>query len=257
MKQLQTFSNNEFGELPVIVAEGAVWFGAMEAAMALSLTNPVEAIKNYVYEDELESYEVTDQFGRSTKKEFTNELGLYALIINAAKQANSTDIKAKAKAYKRWITNEVLPAIRRSERHVIDIGGLSPLLWLMLQIEQRQRALEAALHQKVEQSHAVKDAFVQRDEDWRNTMNSLMKGAAYRMGGNYQELRRRSYDILEERARCDLDKRLGNLLERLVLQGATKTQLKNTTRMTVIEADPKLKEIYTTIVKELSIETMV
>lgn len=104
---------------------------------------------------------------------------------------------------------------------------------------------------------SIKETFLQRDENWRNKINGMMKGASYRLGGNYQELRRQSYAILEDRARCNLDKRLRNLVERLEAQGATKTQLKNTSRMDVIEADPKLKEIYTTIVKELAIGTIV
>jgi Rha family phage regulatory protein len=123
--------------------------------------------------------------------------------------------------------------------------------------ERRMKLLETAQQEHTAQLETIKETFLQHDEDWRNKMNTLIKGAAFRMGGNYQELRNRSYNLLEERARCDLDKRLRFLVERLERQGATKTQLKNTTKMTVIEADPKLKEIYTTIVKELSIGTMV
>jgi len=122
--------------------------------------------------------------------------------------------------------------------------------------ERRMKVLELQVTESAETISAIKETFLQRDEDWRNKINGLMKGASYRMGGNYQELRRQSYAILEERARCDLDKRLRNLVERLELSGATKTQLKNTSRMDVIEADPRLKEIYTTVVKEISIGTI-
>lgn len=257
MDQLQTFNNSVFGELPIIIVDKVEWFGATEAATALSFANPYDAIKNHVDNDDLAVHEVTDNLGRKQKKKFTTESGLYALIFGAARQGNNLEIKEKAKAYKRWVTNEVLPSIRKTGSYGVDLEGLSPLLQLMIQTEQRQKQLEATQQQQAEQIDTIKETFMQRDEDWRNKMNSLMKGAAFRMGGNYQELRRRSYDVLEERARCDLDKRLRNLVERLEAQGATKTQLKNTTRMTVIEADPKLKEIYTTIVKELSIGTMV
>jgi len=126
-----------------------------------------------------------------------------------------------------------------------------------VQQERRIVALESGLNEAARTMAAVKETFLQRDENWRNKINGLMKGASYRLGGNYQELRRQSYEMLEDRARCDLDKRLRNLVERLEIQGATKTQLKNTSRMDVIEADPRLKEIYTTIVKELSIGTLV
>jgi Rha family phage regulatory protein len=99
----------------------------------------------------------------------------------------------------------------------------------------------------------IQDTFLQRDEDWRKSINTMLNRAAFRMGGQYRDLRNRSYDILEERGRCNLNIRLSNLKERLRDEGATKSRLNQTTKMDVIEVDPRLKEIYTTIVKELSI----
>lgn len=253
MNQLQTFNNNVFGELPVIIVDGVEWFGATEAAIALSFSDPHKAISNHVDEDDSTVHPVTDSLGRKQNKKFINESGLYALIFGAAKQGNNPEIKERAKEYKRWVTSEVLPSIRRTGTYGVELEGLSPLLQLMIQTEQRQNQLEATQQRQAEQIATIKETFLQRDENWRNKINGLMKGASYRLGGNYQELRRQSYSMLEERARCDLDKRLRNLVERLEAQGATKTQLKNTSRMDVIEAEPRLKEIYTTIVKELSI----
>ncbi|MNP84910.1 hypothetical protein D3C76_1844310 [compost metagenome] len=62
--------------------------------------------------------------------------------------------------------------------------------------------------------------------------------------------------MLEERGKCQLNIRLKNLQDRLADAGATKTKINETNRMDVIESDPRLKEIYTTIVKELSIGTL-
>ncbi|MDF2651390.1 MAG: Rha family transcriptional regulator [Paenibacillus sp.] len=70
---------------------------------------------------------------------------------------------------------------------------------------------------------------------------------------NFQALRNESYKMLEDRAHCDLDKRLRNLIDRLQQSGATKTQISKTSKMDVIENEPRLKEIYTAIVKELSV----
>ncbi len=99
----------------------------------------------------------------------------------------------------------------------------------------------------------IQETFLKRDEDWRKSINSMFNSTAKSSGGNYQELRTRSYKLLEERGRCQLDIRLSNLKRRLEETGATKTRIEKTTRMDVIEADTRLKEIYTTIVKELSI----
>ena len=51
--------------------------------------------------------------GRKQQKKFTNESGLYSLVFGAAKQGNNPEIKEKAKAFKRWVTSEVLPTIRK------------------------------------------------------------------------------------------------------------------------------------------------
>lgn len=139
----------------------------------------------------------------------------------------------------------------------LNVDALSPQLKLLIQMEQRTLQLEERQQETEQAITTIKETFLQRDEDWRNKINGMIKGAAYRMGGIYQDLRRQSYAMLEERGRCDLDKRLRNLVDRLEAQGASKTQLKNTSRMDVIEAEPRLKEIYTTIVKELSIGAMV
>lgn len=138
----------------------------------------------------------------------------------------------------------------------LSIEALSPQLQLLINMEQKQLQLEARQQETEQKLETIKETFLQRDEDWRKRINGMIKGAAFNMGGAYQELRRQSYDMLEERAHCDLDRRLRNLVERLEAQGATKTQLKNTSRMDVIEAEPRLKEIYTTIVKELAIGTL-
>lgn len=109
----QIFNHPIFGDLLVTVMNGMEWFGATEAAKALSFTNPHAAIQNHVEENDLTVREVIDSLGRTQQKKFTNESGLYSLILGAAKQGNNPEIQAKAKEFKRWVTSEVLPTIRK------------------------------------------------------------------------------------------------------------------------------------------------
>ncbi|MOA40596.1 hypothetical protein D3C78_1624850 [compost metagenome] len=118
------------------------------------------------------------------------------------------------------------------------------------QIEQRQA------HQE-QQLTTIKETFLQRDDNWRTKIKGLINGAAKRSGRPHRDIWTDSYNLLEERARCDLKRRLRGLQQRLEDSGATKTKINDTNRIDVIEEDPKLKEIYTTIVKELSIGTLV
>ncbi|MFB9324222.1 ORF6N domain-containing protein, partial [Cryptosporangium minutisporangium] len=99
------------------------------------------------------------------------------------------------------------------------------------QIEQRQQRTES-------QITTIKETFLQRDDDWRNKINGLLNGAAKRSGGAYRDLRSLSYQKLEERGRCDLQRRLVNLKERLADSGATKTKINEANRLDVIESDP-------------------
>jgi phage antirepressor YoqD-like protein len=118
MNQLQVFNHPMFGELPVMIVEGVEWFGSVEAAKSLSFGNPYDAIKNHVDKDDLADHEVIDRLGRKQKKKFVNESGLYSLIFGAAKQGNNPEIKEKAKRFKRWVTAEVLPTIRKTGGYV-------------------------------------------------------------------------------------------------------------------------------------------
>lgn len=118
MSNIRTFNHPVFGELPVIVVDGVEWFGASEAAKSLSFTNPRAAIKNHVEEDDVTVHDIIDSLGRKQNKNFVNESGLYSLIIGAAKQGNNLEIREKAKQFKRWVTSEVLPSIRKNGGYI-------------------------------------------------------------------------------------------------------------------------------------------
>jgi anti-repressor protein len=150
MNQLQVFDHPMFGELPVMIVEGVEWFGGVEAAKALSFSDPHKAITNHVDEDDSTVHPVIDSLGRKQNKKFINESGLYSLIFGAAKQGNNPEIKEKAKRFKRWVTAEVLPSIRKHgaymtedvlERSIQDPDYMIGLLTALK--EERQKRLEA------------------------------------------------------------------------------------------------------------------
>ena len=129
MNQVQTFTNHVFGELPVVIVDSVEWFGATEAAKSLSFTDPHKAITNHVDEEDSTVHPVGVQTGikgdgtpavQTVKKKFINESGLYSLIFGAAKQGNNQAIKEKAREYKRWVTSEVLPTIRKHGMYATD-----------------------------------------------------------------------------------------------------------------------------------------
>lgn len=145
----------------------------------------------------------------------------------------------------------------RVKEAAIDLTGLSPQLQLLIAMEHRQMQIEQRQQHTEHQVTVIKETLLQHDENWRNMIKGLLNGAAYRSGKSYRDIRTESYQLLEERGKCQLNIRLKNLQDRLADAGATKTKINETNRLDVIESDQRLKEIYTTIVKELSIGTLV
>ncbi|GIP02059.1 hypothetical protein J28TS4_04660 [Paenibacillus lautus] len=139
----------------------------------------------------------------------------------------------------------------------VDLTGLSPQLQLLIAMEHRQLQIEQRQQQTESQLTTIKETFLQRDDNWRQKINGLLNGAARRSGMDHKEVRNLSYQTLKDRTNCKLETRLENLRNRLADSGATKTRIADANKLDVIESDKMLKEIYTTIVKELSIGTLV
>jgi prophage antirepressor-like protein len=97
---------------------GQPWFNASDVCEALELGNPSQALKSHVDADDLQKLEITDALGRSQRANHVNESGLYALILGSTKDA--------AKRFKRWVTGEVLPAIRKTGTFAVP--GVQPVL---------------------------------------------------------------------------------------------------------------------------------
>ena len=85
---------------------GQPWFNASDVCDVLDMGNPSQAMKSHVDPDDLQKLEVIDALGRTQRSNHVNESGLYALILGSTKDA--------AKRFKRWVTSEVLPSIRKT-----------------------------------------------------------------------------------------------------------------------------------------------
>lgn len=103
MNDLTTFSNPEFGQVRTVEINGTPWLVGKDVATALGYKNPQRAIRDHV---DTEDQGVTKTVTPSGEQEMLiiNESGLYSLILSSK--------MPKAKAFKRWVTSEVLPAIR-------------------------------------------------------------------------------------------------------------------------------------------------
>jgi prophage antirepressor-like protein len=106
MSELQIFKNAEFGSVRTIAINGEPYFVGKDVAEILGYANPRKAIIDHVdEEDKTDGVTIRDSIGREQNPVCINESGLYSLIISSKLPT--------AKKFKRWVTSEVLPAIRR------------------------------------------------------------------------------------------------------------------------------------------------
>ena len=95
---------------------GQPWFYATDVCDALEMGNPSQAIKSHVDTDDVQKMDTIDSLGRTQRANHVNESGLYALILGSTKDA--------AKRFKRWVTGEVLPSIRKTGAYAVAAAAL-------------------------------------------------------------------------------------------------------------------------------------
>lgn len=147
------------------------------------------------------------------------------------------------------------------EEVAVNASQLSPQLQLLISMEMQQKEMQKQLTlvtEKAEEAAAtitnIKDTIIQNKDDWRKwqeeTFNSAVLSSPER---DFQGMRRWTYEELERRSRCRLGVQLNNLKGRMADSGAAKSKINAISKLDVIENDVRLKEIYTTIIKEFSI----
>ena len=105
--KLMVFENEAFGKVRTLNLNGEPWFVAVDVCSVLDLSNPTIAVSR-LDEDERAKFNL----GRQGDATIVNEPGLYTLVLGSR--------KPEAKAFKRWITHEVIPAIRKHGVYITD-----------------------------------------------------------------------------------------------------------------------------------------
>jgi anti-repressor protein len=104
--ELQIFSNSEFGKIRTITKDDEPWFVASDICRSLDLSNPTMAMQR-IDDDEKAKFNLGLSGGETN---CVNEYGLYSLALASRKK--------EAKDFKRWITHEVLPSIRKNGGYI-------------------------------------------------------------------------------------------------------------------------------------------
>lgn len=184
MNDLQIFENPEFGQVRTVEIDGTPWLVGKDVAVALGYKNPGKAIIAHV-DDEDKRLEMLPQgtdsqngnLSPTSKTALINESGLYSLVLSSK--------LPKAKAFKRWVTSEVLPALRKNgvyetvkaQQHIEQLEAVNARL---------NTAIQAVSTAKAELAEvtAMRDNFIKDRDDFKEHFQkwkSLYGGACDRL----------------------------------------------------------------------------
>lgn len=110
MQNLMIFKNEEFGEIRSLEINNEPYFVGKDIAETLDYKEPHKAIVKHIDEDDRIKYPIIDELGRKQETWLINESGLYSLIMSSKLPV--------AKKFKRWVTSEVLPSIRKTGGYI-------------------------------------------------------------------------------------------------------------------------------------------
>ena len=116
MNELQVFNNAMFGNVRIILQDNEPWFVAKDVCDCLDLSNSRKALSRL--EDDEKGVTLSDTLGGKQEMATVNEYGLYSLVLSSR--------KPEAKEFKRWITHEVLPSLRKYGTYSLNIPKTLP-----------------------------------------------------------------------------------------------------------------------------------
>ena len=249
--------NYESSEVRTVQVNGEPWFVGKDVATVLGYSNTRDAIARHVDEEDKAGVGIHDG-SQMREVVVVNESGLYSLVLSS-KLPN-------AKKFKRWVTSEVLPSIRKHGSYSVQsqFADVSPQLQVLIQMETRQKQIEArqaeqatalaGLEQKLQNTCEV----IALDKTaWRKDSEHLINKIARATGEGYGGIRlvyEEIYRSIESRAGVSLNTRLTNKRNRMAGEGICKSKRDKLTRIDIIAEDKKLIEIYVAIVKELAVK---
>lgn len=248
--------NYEGAEVRTVQIDGEPWFVLTDVCRELEISNSRMAADR-LENDELMSVKLTSG-GQRREMTIVNESGLYTVILRSD--------KPQAKPFRKWVTSEVLPSIRKHGSYSVQsqFADLSPQLQVLIQMETRQKQIEArqaeqatalaGLEQKLQNTCEV----IALDKTaWRKDSEHLINKIARATGEGYSGIRlvyEEIYRSIESRAGVSLNTRLTNKRNRMAGEGVCKSKRDKLTRVDIIAEDKKLIEIYVAIVKELAVK---
>lgn len=201
MNDLQIFENPEFGQVRTVELNGQPWLVGKDVAEALGYKNTKDALERHVDDEDKRQNDgvvIHDSIGREQHPVIINESGLYSLVLSSK--------LPKAKAFKRWVTSEVLPALRRNgvyetvkaQQHIEQLEATNERLTAAIQAVSTAKA-------ELAEVTAMRDNFIKDRDDFKEHFQKWKS----MYGGACDRLRRA--ENLVQQAQDNLNSRIDQL----------------------------------------------
>lgn len=119
MNAVQVFENTQFGKVRIVVIDGEPWLVGKDVATALGYTNPRKALIDHVDDEDKNTVTIRDGIPGNPNMTVINESGLYSLVLSSK--------LPDAQKFRRWVTSEVLPSIRRNGGYIAGQESLTDM----------------------------------------------------------------------------------------------------------------------------------
>ena len=242
MNGLKVF-NYQDNEVRTAEVNGEPWFVLKDVCSVLGLGS-AHKVADRLDEDERNQIPITDSLGREQETTIINESGLYSVILRSD--------KPEAKPFRKWVTSEVLPSIRKTGGY--GQKALSPVEMFSLQAQinvEQERRLKAVEEKqnRFDGALAVMAAPMLESDGWQERAQKEINTTIEQFGLNHQMFRRDIYDEVERLAHVDLERRQTLLRNRMSRMGASSSECKGISKLHVIARDPKLRPVFETVLR--------
>lgn len=186
MNEITVFNNDEFGSIRTVTIKNEPWFVGKDVAEVLGYTNPSKALADHVDTEDKLNNETLLSLGQRGGW-LINESGLYSLILSSKLPS--------AKKFKRWVTSEVLPSIRKTGSYGKPMSELEILQCSINQLVEQERKLKTIEAQQGEQAKRL-DIIdsklevlngVHIEETGRDRLNAMVRAYVVKKGIGYAE----------------------------------------------------------------------
>ncbi|MGM9600648.1 MAG: Bro-N domain-containing protein [Faecousia sp.] len=260
MNELQIFNHPDFGQVRTVTMNDEPWFVGKDVAQVLGYEKTADAVRKHT-DPEDRGVAKMDTPGGVQEFAIINESGLYSLIFSSK--------LPDAKKFKKWVTSEVLPSIRKTGSYMAQPVSPAQLIaaqaQLLVDMEQKMLAIQnqtdAIQNQQAELAQRVDTAikvFSRPSEDhWKSDIDKAIKDMCEERHLSLCATLGRMYRELEQKCGCDINSRLTNLRKRKKKQGARHRDAMALTKLDAIAEDKQLRAAFEGVVREWQVRSAV